>query len=222
MTSNRDRLSGFEERLLTELKSVVAHRKTERSAMAPARAPIWRRLRVVSVASAGALAIGAAVGLPLVGGETTAPPASAAYEVTTNEDGTVTVTVYRFSDAEGLERQLEEHGVPADVAFTPVGERCQTGRYGPAPTRHLVSVDTDAKDWTFTVRPSDLAEDETLVITRVRGEAGEPEVRLGEFEEMKPVPTDLPEECLVEQEPIDPAKQSGHAGNLTELSSPSG
>ena len=55
MTSNRDRLGGFEERLLGELKSVVAHRNAEQSAARPARARLWRRRSVVSVASAGAL-----------------------------------------------------------------------------------------------------------------------------------------------------------------------
>jgi hypothetical protein len=173
MTSNRDRLGGFEERLLGELKSVVAHRKAEQSAARPARA-LWRRRSVVSVASAGALAIGAAVGVPLLGGSSTAPSASAAFELTTNDDGTITVTIYRFDDADGLEEQLGDHGVPADVAYTPYGKHCQADRYELSPTQHQVDVDNPTPagvplnmndvELSFTLRPADFQPDETLVV----------------------------------------------------------
>lgn len=174
MTSNHDRLGGFEERLLGELKSVVAHRKAEQPAVQPARAPLWRRRRVVSVAAASALAVGAAVGVPLLGGETTTAPASAAFTVSSNDDGTVTVTIYRFDDAEGLEAQLAEHGVPADVAYTPYGKHCQADRYGLSPTQHQVDVDNatlagiplNMNDvvLSFNLRPADFQPDETLVV----------------------------------------------------------
>jgi hypothetical protein len=173
MTSNRDRLGGFEERLLGELKSVVAHRKAEQSAARPARA-LWRRRSVVSVASAGALAIGAAVGVPLLGGSSTAPSASAAFELTTNDDGTITVTIYRFDDADGLEAQLADHGVPADVTYTPYGKHCQADRYELSPTQHQVDVDNPTPagvplnmndvELSFTLRPADFQPDETLVV----------------------------------------------------------
>jgi hypothetical protein len=174
MTSNRDRLGGFEERLLDELKSVVAHRKAEQSTARPARAPLWRRRSVVSVASAGALAIGAAIGLPLLGGSLTAPSASAAFELTTNDDGTITVTIYRFDDADGLEAQLADHGVQADVTQVPNGEHCQPDRYELSPTQHQVGVDNPTPagvplnmndvQLSFTLRPADFQPDETLVV----------------------------------------------------------
>jgi hypothetical protein len=193
MTSNRgnDRkgLGRFEEKLLGELKSVVAHRKAELGALRPARTPLWRRPRVVSVASAGALAVGAVVGLPLLGGESTTPPASAAFELTTNDDGTVTVTIFEFDDADELEAQLEEHGVPADVSYTPADKRCQPDRYDPAPTQHQVDVDygppragvrlddVNRFKLSFTLRPADFQTDETLVVVNDvwAGETVDPE-----------------------------------------------
>jgi hypothetical protein len=174
MTSDRDRLGGFEERLLGELKSVVAHRNAEQSAARPARARLWRRGSVVSVASAGALAIGAVIGLPLLGGSRTAPSASAAFELTTNDDGTITVTIYRFDDADGLEALLADHGVQADVTHVPNGEHCQPDRYELSPTQHPVGVDNPTPagvplnmsdvELSFTLRPADFQPDETLVV----------------------------------------------------------
>jgi hypothetical protein len=174
MTSNTDRLGGFEERLLGELKSVVAHRKAERSAASPARTRLWSRRSVVLVASAGALAIGAAVGVPLLGGSSTAPPASAAFDLMTNDDGTITVTIHRFDDADGLEAQLADHGVPADVTYTPHGKHCQPDRYERSPTQRQVDVDNPTPAWlplnlndvelSFTLRPADFQLDETLVV----------------------------------------------------------
>jgi hypothetical protein len=219
MTSNNGPLGDFEHRLLGELKSVVAHRKAERKAeqstLTRARTPLWRRPRLVSVASAGALAIGAAIGLPLVGGETTAPAASAAYEVTTNDDGTVTVTIYRFRDADGLEDKLEEHGVNADVSYTAADKRCVPGRYQLADKQHRVGVDF-GRHWSFTVRPSDFADDETLVITHDRVGALPPNhVRErmsfdGALVETAVGPVG---ECVLEDDPnypIRPTKMNGH------------
>ena len=128
MTSNRERLGGFEEKLLGELKTLVAQRGTEQSGPARARIPLWRRPRVVSALFASALAIGV-IGIALLGDVSTAPPAMAAFDVRANDDGTVTVTIYRFDDADGLEEQLAEYGVPANVAYAPIGERCQVDRY---------------------------------------------------------------------------------------------
>jgi hypothetical protein len=172
MTSNHDRLGGFEERLLVELKTIVAQRSADRPAQesAPARA-FWRRSRLISVASAGALAIGAAVSVPLLGG---GDSGSAAYAITSSDDGTVTVTIYEFRDADGLKQQLAGYGVPADVTYTPIGEHCQADRYELSPTQHQVDVDhgtaagvplnVNDVELSFTLRPADFQPDETLVI----------------------------------------------------------
>jgi hypothetical protein len=173
MTSKRAQLNGFEERLLGELKNVVAQRADDRPPpLARARTPLWRRPHVVSMVAAGALAV--AVGVPLLGGRTTAPPANAAFDVRANDDGTVTVTIYRFDDADGLEAQLEGYGVSADVTYTPIGEHCQADRYDTSPTQHHVDVDNPTPagvplnmndvELSFTLRPADFQPNETLVV----------------------------------------------------------
>jgi hypothetical protein len=224
MTSNRDPFGGFEEKLLGELKSVVEQRGAEQpAAEQPARrpAPLWRRPRVVSVASAGALAIGAVVGLPMLGGESTTPPASAAFDLVTNDDGTITVTIYRFDDSDGLEAQLAEHGVPADVAFTPYGERCQADRYEASPTQHEVDVhygglgagvpvDSPDVELSFTLRPADFQPDETLVIVNNfwAGEVIDPETGIRDqrlIEANIATAIGPVEACELEADPDEPA-----------------
>jgi hypothetical protein len=171
MTSDRDPLGGFEQRLLGELKSVVAQRKAEQ----PAPTPLWRRPRVLSAAAAGALALGAAVGVPLLGGESTAPPASAAFTVTVDDNGTVTAAVNRFEDAEGLERQLEQHGIPTEVDYLPVDMKCEQPRFTPAPhsgrTVEFWFADPDAVEdvghevpYTLIVHPDRLGPNQSLVL----------------------------------------------------------
>jgi hypothetical protein len=167
-TSNREGLGGFEEKLLGELKTVVAQRKAEQTGLAPARTPLWRRPRIVSVASASALAIGATIGVPLLGGESTAPSASAAFTLTTNDDGTITVTIHRWDDAEGLEEQLEAHGISAEVDYVPEGKQCQEDRGTPSDSHGGFLLDQMAGDdlhtFTFTLRPDDFGPDDTFVI----------------------------------------------------------
>lgn len=129
---------------------------------------------LVPVAAAAALAIGAAIGLPLLGGQTAAPPASAAFDVRTNDNGTITVTIHRFDDADGLEAQLADHGVQSDVTYVPYGEHCQPGRYDLSPTQRQVDVDNPTPagvplnvndvELSFTLRPADFQPDETLVV----------------------------------------------------------
>lgn len=170
MTSDRDPLGSFEKRLLGELKSVVTQRKAEQSGLARARTPLWRRPRIVSAASAGALALSAAVGIPLLGGESTAPSASAAYTVTVNNNGTITARVNRLEDAEGLERQLEGYGIPIEVDYAPLDMECEQPRFTHAPDRGAVgfawmSNDDVSRTWIEAyVKPDRLLPGQTVVI----------------------------------------------------------
>ncbi|MEU8377685.1 hypothetical protein [Streptosporangium sp. NPDC048865] len=132
----------FEERLLMELKTEMAE-MAGRAAREPARRPrgIVTRARL---AGAAALAV-AAVAVPLVLGGGTA-----AYAVTKNPDGTLTVTVNELQDPEGLQAELNAQGVKADVTYTPRDKRCAPGRF--------TSVDPayggpDRKDTTAGRRP---------------------------------------------------------------------
>jgi len=91
-------MTSFEDRLLVELRHVVAAR--------PEPAP--RRGKLVWAGATAALAaIAAAIVVTLSGG--------AAYAVESEPDGKVTVQVKDLSDAAGLQRELREAGVPATV-----------------------------------------------------------------------------------------------------------
>jgi hypothetical protein len=111
---NRDQIGGFEERLLDELRNVVADEpKPER----PLRQP--RRL-VLAGGLAGLTAVAAVAGVLLLTGG-----ASPAYAVNKNDDGTVTVEIGSLRDAAGLERKLREAGIRAVVQYLPPGKACK-------------------------------------------------------------------------------------------------
>ncbi|MBB4910121.1 hypothetical protein [Actinophytocola algeriensis] len=161
------KLGHFEENLLAELREIVAEQAVAEQAVAeravaprPSRP---RRRLVLAAAGAGLVAAGLVVGIPAVTGEHT----PAAHAVTGNDDGTVTITVNRLEDPDGLERELAAHGITADVSFAPPGKMCQ-----PFPERfprladqpHEVFVGLDRRgDDPLTVLPDDL-EGKTLIL----------------------------------------------------------
>jgi hypothetical protein len=116
----------FEERLLAELRRVVAEGPSPAGAEASAaRRPArpWRR-RPLALAGglAAVAAVGGVAGVALNGDD------DAAWAVTPNADGTVTVKIDSLSDADGLERKLAAAGVPALVQFLPAGKACADAR----------------------------------------------------------------------------------------------
>lgn len=118
----------FEDKLLTELREVVAER-----AATPIDGRRKRPKRVlIGIAACLTLAAGTAVAVPMLGGEQATSPA---YAVTTQADGKVRVRIYNFTDAAGLEKRLRAAGVPADVTIRPPGKIC---RRTPAPVIHDV------------------------------------------------------------------------------------
>jgi hypothetical protein len=128
--ANPQALGGFEQRLLRELRQVVAEgprvSSVSERAGAPRRfgrvlpLPLTRSVAAVlavgSVAAALAIAI---VGLPFGGGDE-----SKAWAVDHNPNGTVTVRIDALSDAAGLQRKLSEAGIPALVQYLPPGKTC--------------------------------------------------------------------------------------------------
>jgi hypothetical protein len=125
-------LGGFEERLLRELRQVVADGPRLRSVPDPPTRSSRHFGRTLPLAIAGvaaaALAIFVASGLLLSGGEP-----SKAWAVDRNLNGTVTVRIESLSDAAGLERKLNEVGVPALVQYIPPGKTCAGGELQPPP-----------------------------------------------------------------------------------------
>ena len=116
-TSNR-----FEDRLLDDLRSVVAARPAPAVA-SRSRAP---RPRLV-LAGAGVAAVTATVAIDASGGDVT----PSAYAVDARPDGAVTVSIHSLSDADGLQRSLRAAGVPAVVDYVAAGDA--SGCAGPSP-----------------------------------------------------------------------------------------
>lgn len=164
MTSTR-----FEDRLLVELREVVAERP------APSAAPPPRRRRrptprlVLTGAATAAVAAGALI--VALGGDSTAP----AFAVERQADGNVTVTIHRLSDADDLQRQLRAAGIPAVVDYTPPGKACRQPR-GAAPSRDdgagkaTSAIETRGDgSMTFTIARGSVGPGETLVVSTSGG-----------------------------------------------------
>ncbi|MEU9888130.1 hypothetical protein [Sphaerisporangium sp. NPDC051011] len=111
----------FEDKLLGELKAYMA--------AGPQRehAPIRRRVgRLLLAAGVVGVAAAAVVVVPWATGS-----GSPAYAVTKNADGSVTLTLREFRAPETVERDLAAAGVRADIAYMPLGKRCDVSRYRP-------------------------------------------------------------------------------------------
>jgi hypothetical protein len=179
MNTHRGSLTGFEERLLTELKALIpveASQEFPTSAASAPNRPIrfgWKP-RLLTIGGLAALAVGLALGLPIVG------DGAAAYAVTQNANGTVTVEINALRDAEGLEQKLHEAGIPALVQYLPPGKACKEDNLGqpnmgqrvpgramadpePALVDNVVEMRTDGTI-RFTVDKSRVQDGERLVI----------------------------------------------------------
>jgi hypothetical protein len=159
-------VSNFEERLLVELRGLV------RAETAPSGR---RRLGGHRLALAGglttALAAAATVGVFLL-----STGAQAAYAVTENPDGSVTVEVDSLTDAAGLQSALKAAGVNAVVEYLPEGKTCQQPWFTPA-GRHGGMYSSRAGPMAdgktrFTIS-GNMPADETLVVTTQTGSGGE-------------------------------------------------
>lgn len=192
MNSTQRPLSGFEERLLTELRRVVVAERQVLGVCEPTRPARfgWSRRVAMAGGVAAVLAVASAAGVPLlVGGEGAAP----AYAVTPNGDGTVTVEISSLRDADGLESELREAGVPAEVQYLPPGKACKEQTFVPAAAspgsgRVESSVSsTGSGSVRFTIDTGTIAAGQTLVI----------------YTQELPVPSDAP---LVESTGQQPAQ----------------
>jgi hypothetical protein len=127
---NRDSEGNFEQRLLDELKAVVAERDAEQAAAirAAGRTSAWRRAPRLALGAVAVLAAAVAVLVFSSGGDKT----PRAFAVEPQEGGGVTIKVYSLEDAPGLERALEEAGIRAQVTWLPAGMFCREPRFTPS------------------------------------------------------------------------------------------
>jgi hypothetical protein len=167
-------VSNFEERLLVELRSVVAAAPVDRGrrGLLPAR---W-------LALGGGLA--AVLAAAIAGAFFFSTGTQAAYAVTTNADGSVTVEIDSLTDAAGLQAKLQAAGVSAVVEYLPLGKMCKQPWFTPA--GHAANGETQKSEvggtsdgqTSFTIsgdRPAGM----TLVITTQTGPGNEQALGIG-------------------------------------------
>jgi hypothetical protein len=138
-----------------------------------ARARSVRKRRfAASLGVAAAVVVGLVVVLPTTGG---VGAHNQAFAVTENADGTVTVEIKSIEDAEGLQRQLQEAGVPAAVYYLPPGKACSPrefdvesppleDRQAEIERQRLTITETEDGAFAFTVDRSRLLPGYTLLI----------------------------------------------------------
>jgi hypothetical protein len=147
----------FEDRLLDELRTVVAAQPAPESRTRP------RRLRLAF--ATGAVAATAAGVIVLNGGDSAAP----AYAVERQPDGSVTVQIRSLRDAAGLQRKLRAAGIPAVVDYAPMGKMCRGPRGRPAaqPGGARESISGSIREGgstSFTITRNSVRPGQTLVV----------------------------------------------------------
>ena len=123
MKQNRNHGSNFEERLLDELKTVVAQRGAEQEVPTgtEARPPASRRAPRLAVGAVAVLAAAAALLVFNSGGGNTPK----AFAVERQDGGGLTINIYSPEDASGLEGALAEAGIRSQVTWLPAGMTCR-------------------------------------------------------------------------------------------------
>jgi FlaG/FlaF family flagellin (archaellin) len=164
-------VSSFEERLLTELRGLVAaprieggHRRRMRRAPRLALAGGLAAI-VATVATAGVFVLSAGT--------------QAAYAVTKNADGSITVQIDSLTDAAGLQAKLQAAGVNAVVEYLPSGKMCKQPWFTPAGAPAAAngvqqsSVGRNGDGTTSFTISGDRPTDATLVVTTQTGPGNE-------------------------------------------------
>jgi hypothetical protein len=142
----------FEERLLGELKQVVASAQ-----------PAARKSRLVWVSAAAVVVAGAGISYAAL-------KPSPAYAVERDPDGSVRVSIHDYRDPEGLQRRLAAFGVRAAVNYLPAGMACREPRadYVPPDQMPLALVDWSplgTEQHYFKVFPQYIGPGQTFVYT---------------------------------------------------------
>jgi len=157
-------VSNFEERLLVELREIVKEGPTARGRR--------RRLPAPRVALAGGLAAAVLAAAVVAGVFLLSAGTPAAYAVTENADGSVTVEIDSLTDASGLQAQLRAAGVPAVVVYLPPGKTCAEPWFTPAGAgggTHSSAVGRAADGSTSFTIGGDVPAGETLVVSAQTG-----------------------------------------------------
>jgi hypothetical protein len=171
-------ITSFEDRLLGQLRAVVAERGAAAAAeeSTTGEIPAWRRGPRLALAGAAVLAVAAAALVVSAGGDDT----PAAYAVEAQPDGQVSVEIRSLQDAKGLEEALRDAGVPASVDYLGTGMACREPRFqpvtAPAPSDggKVTSSMSQSNDGAtvFTLSHNAVGPGQTLVLTASPGPGG--------------------------------------------------
>lgn len=136
MKTRRDHGGNFEEKLLDELRNVVARQGAEEedSAATSSRSPARRRAPRLALGAAAVLAAAAAALVLNSGGEST----PRAFAVEPQDGGGVTIKVYSPEDAAGLEAALGEFGIRSQVTWLPAGMACREPHFTPSTVKNAM------------------------------------------------------------------------------------
>ncbi|WP_067807864.1 hypothetical protein [Actinomadura formosensis] len=153
----------FEDRLLAELKDVVAARTTSAPVDPPILTTWWRRAGLA--AAAVATAVGMAIGIPVLNGDR----ASKANAVVRDPDGSIRLYIRDYRHPEVIASRLRALGVPAVVDFVPNDKNCRTPRGNITDNDGtLVTImrpEDDGSDGAFNrIHPDRLKPGQTLVL----------------------------------------------------------
>jgi len=126
----QDPQNNFEERLLAQLRAVVAEREAEAElvATAPEPPPAWRSGPRLALGGGVALAAVATALIVSAGGDNP----SEAFAVEAQEGGGVKIEVYDLGDPEGLEEALADAGIDSQVNDLEAGMTCREPHYTPS------------------------------------------------------------------------------------------
>lgn len=130
MNENRKPGDDFEERLLAELKTVVAQRAAEEEVPSESQAPTAARRRAPRLALGAATMLAAATGVLVFSSGGDNPPK--AFAIESQDGGGVTIKVYSPEDSAGLEAALAEAGIHSQVNWLPTGMTCREPHFTPS------------------------------------------------------------------------------------------
>lgn len=155
-------MSKFEDRLWSDLVSRHSSEVAAAGAPVKARQRGWRHLRKPYLMVAGFASAGAAVAASLVlsiGG------AAPAFAVTSNSDGTVTVTLNELIGVGGANAQLEKIGAAVRVAKVEASCSAPIPSQGGTNAKQADEAVTVSAQGTATVQPATIPAGDTIVLT---------------------------------------------------------
>ncbi len=134
MKEHRNDGSNFEERLLAQLKAVVAQRGAEEEVSTESAeiSSRWRRAARPAALAAGVLAAAAAVLVFSSGGNNPPPAFAKGFAVERQRGGGVAIKIYSANNAAGLEGALAKAGIRSQVTWLAAGMRCREPRFIPS------------------------------------------------------------------------------------------